>query len=187
MMLLDDTQLVLAARGGDKQAFSSLFERHADAVHAYAFRRLHGAEFAEEVVSKTFLDAWRQRERLVEVDGNALPWLFGIARNHIRRHWRSSSRRKAAQARVNALAQRVPATDHAEALVNDTDTAQRLTDTLAALERLSAEDRELITLAAWERLSYAEMAEATGLPIGTVKSRISRARTQLRRLTGDAS
>jgi RNA polymerase sigma-70 factor, ECF subfamily len=147
------------------QVFASIFDRHFDAVHDYARRRL-GRTLAEEIASETFMHAFDRRGSFDRSRADARPWLFGIAANLMRRHWRTERRR------LNALAR-------LEAPVNDAaaDEREHLID---ALDSLPAREREALLLFALADLSYDQIAEALDVPIGTVRSRLARARNRVR-------
>ncbi|MEU9352478.1 RNA polymerase sigma factor [Streptomyces griseoloalbus] len=183
-------------RAGDAQAFAWLFRTHAQAVHGHAARWLGDPSAAEDVVSLTFLEAWRLRERLLtdgeftaqvglegEADDGLRAWLFGISTNVLRNTRRAARRHKAALDRLpdrRADARAVP--DFADALVGRMEDAERLAAARAALEQLRPREREVFALCVWSELSYADAAAALQVPVSTVRSRLSRARQRLRRL-----
>jgi RNA polymerase sigma-70 factor (ECF subfamily) len=146
-------------------AFGAVFDRHYGAVHAYAQRRV-GLALAEEVAAEAFARAFAARKRYDLGYGDALPWLLGIASNVMRRHWRAEKRRLSAYARV--AAQHVPDVDPASA-----------EETLTAVGRLPRRQREVVLLHVWADLSYEQIARALDIPVGTVRSRLSRARGAL--------
>ncbi len=175
MEQLGDSAIV-AASSRDPEAFGELFRRHAPRLHAYVKRRL-GAALADDIVAETFATAFRQRERF---DGRAEfgAWLWGIAGNVIAKHHRQETRMFRAFARTGVD----PAEDGVAELVSDRVHAAAHAPRLAkALASLSAQDRSAILLLAWEELSYAEIAAILNLPLGTVKAKIHRARTKLRK------
>jgi RNA polymerase sigma-70 factor (ECF subfamily) len=167
-------------RDGDKNAFGLLFEQHARAVYNYAFRLTSNWSIAEEVVSLTFLEAWRLRSTIRPAGGSLLPWLLGIALNVSRNVSRSARRQQAAMTR---LQQRAGLPDFADELVSRLDDAARLDTVRAALSHLRSDERDVIALCVWSGLNYAQAAEALGVPVGTVRSRLSRARRKLQKLT----
>ena len=148
-------------------AFEVVFDRHFAAVHAYAQRRV-GPGLAEEVAAETFVRALEARASYDRGHGEALPWLLGIASNVMRRHWRSERRRLSAYARAAAQHQAAFETAGPEG-----------GDLLLAVARLPRRQREVLLLAAWADLTYEEIARALNLPIGTVRSRLARARSRL--------
>ncbi|MGW1060874.1 RNA polymerase sigma factor [Micromonospora rubida] len=170
-------------RAGDAAAFGQLFEEHARAVHRHAFRSTGCRSTAEDVVSLTFLEAWRLRGKLRPDGDSVLPWLLGIATNVLRNTSRAARRHRAALARI-PRADTVP--DFAEAVTDRMDDVDRLVAARAALRALRPAEREVFTLCVWSGLDYATAAEALGVPIGTVRSRLSRARTKLRALADSA-
>ena len=167
---------------GDPDAFGQLFDEFARGVYNHAFRLTGDWSAAEDVMALTFLEAWRLRAR-IEPDGGSLrPWLLGIATNVARNTTRAARRHAAAVARLPAAAA-LP--DFADDLVGRIDDARRLAATRAALGALRRAEREVFLLCVWAGLDYAATAEALGLPVGTVRSRLSRARRKLRKLLGD--
>lgn len=149
-------------------AFDTVFERHLAVVHAFAYRRV-GANVAEDVTAETFARAFAKRDRYDPAHVSARPWLLGIAANIIGHHWRAERRQLLAYARA-ARADRPPGPS-----IDDS-------DALAAVARLPRRQREVVLLHAWADLTYEEIARALGVPIGTVRSRLARARA---RLAGD--
>ncbi|HYX88104.1 MAG TPA: sigma-70 family RNA polymerase sigma factor [Gaiellaceae bacterium] len=148
------------------EAFALLFDRHFDAVHGYVQRRV-GPDLADEVAAETFTRAFDRRSRYDASREDARPWLLGIAGNVLRRHWRSERRRLDAYARSAGAAEGELSGPVAAELV-------------AALKALPRREREPLLLLAWAELTYEEIGVALGVPLGTVRSRISRARARLR-------
>jgi RNA polymerase sigma-70 factor (ECF subfamily) len=166
-------------RAGDADAFGALFDEHADAVHRHAVWSLGDQAHAEDVVSLTFLEAWRIRATL-HPDGDGLrPWLLGIATNVLRNRRRAARRHREALGRLPAPD---PVADFADEVVARLHDAEQLAAAVAALRALRRTDREVFLLCVWSQLDYASAAEALGIPVGTVRSRLSRARTRLRAL-----
>ncbi|WP_329168092.1 RNA polymerase sigma factor [Streptomyces sp. NBC_01685] len=169
-------------RAGDREAFAVLYEEYARAVYNHAYRLTGDWSTAEEVLSETFLAAWRTRQA-IEPEGDSLrPWLLGIATNKARNANRGRGRRLAFLARRPAPE---PVADIADATAGRVDDARRLAAVQRALGGLRRQEREVLVLCVWSGLDYAEAAEALGVPVGTVRSRLSRARTRLRRLTDE--
>src|SRR5262249_39074405 len=158
--------------------FGVLFEEHARAVYNHAFRLTGNWSTAEEVVSLTFLEAWRLRGTIRPEGGSLLPWLLGIALNVARNVCRAARRHQAAMSRLPA-APDVP--DFADELAGRIDDAARLDGVRTALSSLRSGERDVLALCVWSGLNYAEAAEALGVPVGTVRSRLSRARRKLQR------
>lgn len=173
---MNDAEVVARSRT-DPEAFGALFDRHADAIFGFFARRVARTE-VPDLVAETFRIAFDARDRFDAERVRARPWLYGLATNVLRHHLRSDDRRRAAHLRLVPPA---GATDTVEDAVDAAlDAAAELPAVVAALDRLADIDREAILLMAWEGLSYAEIAAATGVPVGTVRSRINRARRQLR-------
>lgn len=161
-------------RAGDREAFAALYEEYARAVYNHAYRLTGDWSTAEEVLSETFLAAWRTRQA-IEPEGDSLrPWLLGIATNKARNANRGRGRRLAFLARRPAPE---PVADIADATAGRVDDARRLAAVQRALGGLRRQEREVLVLCVWSGLDYAEAAEALGVPVGTVRSRLSRART----------
>jgi RNA polymerase sigma factor (sigma-70 family) len=172
---VSDTTLV-ARSLSDPEAFAALFDRHAAPIHRYAARRL-GAEAADDVMAETFAVAFQRRRDYDLERVDARPWLYGIATNLIRNHRRAEARRWRAMAREVAGAAAEPEADSAAARV----TAQAARGELArVLAGLPSRQRDVLLLYAWAELEYEEIAQALGLPIGTVRSRLHRARTAMK-------
>ncbi|MFI6332853.1 RNA polymerase sigma factor [Micromonospora chersina] len=168
-------------RAGDPDAFRDLFDDHARSVYNHGFRLTGDWSVAEEVVSLTFLEAWRLRDRL-DAGAEAGPlrsWLLGIATN-VARNVRRAARRHAAALSRLPRAEVVP--DFAEEVAARIRNRQRLALVRTALAALRQPEREVLALCVWSGLDYAEAAAALGVPVGTVRSRLSRARTKLHKL-----
>lgn len=178
-----DHSLRARLRAGDPDAFGEIFDDHAQALHRHAVYVTGDPASAEDVVSLVFLEAWRLRHKLdADRDQEVLPWLYGIATNVLRNTTRATRRHRQAMARVPA---QQPVPDIADELVGRITDAQRLTAVRSALGRLRRPEREVFTLCVWSGLDYAAAAAALGVPVGTVRSRLSRARTRLRALVAE--
>ncbi|WMX48610.1 RNA polymerase sigma factor [Streptomyces roseicoloratus] len=166
-------------RAGDPAALGEAYDAHAQVLYRYALRVCGDPAAAEDVVSAAFLEAWRCRTRLLPDGGSLRPWLLGIATNILRGTAREARRRDAAFARI---ADRGVLPDFADEVVTRLSGAERLAAARAALKRLRRRDREVFALVVWAGLDYAAAAEALGIPVGTVRSRLARARDRLRAL-----
>ncbi|GAA4720162.1 RNA polymerase sigma factor [Nocardioides conyzicola] len=167
---------VVAASVHDPSAFAEIYSRHADDVHRYLRRRL-GSDVADDLTADTFVAAFGARARFDLAAASARPWLFGIASNLAAKHRRSEIRGLRAFARTGVDPVASEWSDGADDRVS----AQALNRELAAaLSELSAGDRDVLLLVAWAELSYAEVAAALQLPVGTVRSRLNRARRTVR-------
>ncbi|MDR2988004.1 MAG: RNA polymerase sigma factor [Nocardiopsaceae bacterium] len=163
-------------RAGDHGAFGELFDAYARSVYNHAFRLTGNWAQAEDIVSLTFLDAWRLRGKVDEEGGSLRPWLLGIATNVARNARRAARRHAAAIAR---LPRDEATADFADELAGRLDDAAELGLVRAALASLRRTEREVLALCVWSGLDYRAAAEALGVPVGTVRSRLSRARTKL--------
>lgn len=182
----DDGRLRARVRGGERAAFAELYELYAAAVYHHALRLTGDWSVAEEVMSETFLAAWRGRGAVEAEGGSLRPWLFGIATNKARNADRSLRRRLAFLARRAEAGAGTGGDDavgdFAEDVVGRIDDARRLAEVRRVLGRLRRHEREVIALCVWGGLDYAQAAEALGVPVGTVRSRLSRARARLREI-----
>jgi RNA polymerase sigma factor (sigma-70 family) len=156
--------------------FGRLFERHGRAVYNYCFRRTADWSAAEDLTSVVFLEAWRRRKD-VRLDGDSLlPWLYGVATNVLRSRSRSLRRYRAALERLP----RGHESDFADDVDGRLDDECRMRDVLVAIQLLPQRDQDVLALCVWSELSYEQAALALELPVGTVRSRLSRARRRLR-------
>jgi RNA polymerase sigma factor (sigma-70 family) len=178
--MANDPQLWERTRSGDAEAFGDLYERHARAVQSYCLWRTADLQAAEDATATVFLEAWRQRQRLTLTTDSAAPLLLGIANNVVRRQWRSQRRYRDTLERVRNVGQ-LPDDLEGEAIAR-VDAIQQLREGSEAIRALPRREREVLALLAWSDLSYGGIAEALDLPVGTVRSRLARARTRL----GDA-
>lgn len=153
------------------ERFAPLFDRHAPAVHRYLVRRI-GAP-ADDLLAETFLIAFRRRASYRPVQVEVRPWLFGIATNVLRRYVRQERRRYRALARMPVDDVPPPTADDT---VDRVDARTLRRDLAAALAALKRGDRDVLLLFAWADLSYAEIAAVLEIPVGTVRSRLNRAR-----------
>jgi RNA polymerase sigma factor (sigma-70 family) len=166
-------------RAGDPAAFGRLFDEHSRAVYNHAFRLNGDWSLADDITALTFLEAWRLRAKVQPDGGSLRPWLLGIATNVARNTTRAARRHAAATARMPSVSE-VP--DFAEDLVTRIDDAHRLRAVHEALGKLSPGEQDVFALCVWAGLDYAAAAQALRLPVGTVRSRLSRARRKLQNL-----
>lgn len=172
----DESPLVDGLHDDDPDALAALFDRYADRIYNHCFRATGDWSEAEDAVSAVFLEVWRHRHRARIHEGSALPWLYGVATNVCRNLTRSRRRR------LRALASLPPPAsepDHAERVTDQLGSTARMQQVLAAIEGLPARDREVLALVAWAGLTYDQAAAALDVPVGTVRSRLSRARARL--------
>jgi len=176
-----DVELWRRAVGGDAQAFGDLFDLHAKAIYNFCFRRTANWAEAEDAMSEVFLVAWKRRADVVFTsDGErVLPWLLGVAVNVVRNRQRSNRRAMAALARLNPRNMEADFTDDVDGRISD---EREMRDVLGVFERLAPQEQDVLALCAWGGLAYEDASVALGVPIGTVRSRLSRARSHLREL-----
>lgn len=174
---LSDSELWKRVAEHDGRAFGQIFDRHGRAVYNYCFRRVADWSVAEDLTSVVFLEAWRRRRDVRPYDDSLLPWLLGVANNAVRNSERSKRR-------YRRLLNKLPGIEALES--EETDVVRRLDDerqmqrVLDDLRDLRREERDVLSLCDWSGLSIAETATALYIPEGTVKSRLARARAQLR-------
>ncbi|QFZ22234.1 RNA polymerase sigma factor [Saccharothrix syringae] len=171
---------VIARSGQEPGAFAVLFDRHAAHVRRYLARRL-GDQVADDLVAETFLVAFDKRGRYDRDRPDARPWLYGIATNLVGQHRRAEARRfQHAAATPPAAAEQ----DHADRVAAEVTAGAVRSALVGALGGLAPEDRDVLLLVAWEQLSYEEVAAALAVPVGTVRSRLHRARRKVRQALG---
>ncbi|MFE4370926.1 RNA polymerase sigma factor [Streptomyces sp. NPDC056835] len=166
-------------RSGEREAFAEIFDQHARVVYAHAVRTTGDWAAAEDVMSLTFLEAWRLRHKLRGEVVSVRPWLLGIATNVLRNSARAARRHSKAMSRLPPPDTRP---DFADEVVGQLTDTQRLAAAARALRRLKRTEREVFTLVVWSGLSYTAAADALGVPTGTIRSRLSRARNKLREM-----
>ncbi len=176
MTEMSEAALAEALQTGDRSAVTTLFDRHADRIYRHCFRLTADRSDAEDATATTFLEVWRHHGRVEVHDGSALPWLYGVATNVCRNLTRKQRRHLRAVARIT---EPPPQSDHAEAVVERVDAEERMRQVLDAIEHLPQRERDVLALVAWSGLSYEAAAAALDIPIGTVRSRLSRARARL--------
>jgi RNA polymerase sigma factor (sigma-70 family) len=174
---LSDEQLWRRAAAGDGSSFGQLFERHSDAVYNHCFRRCASWSEAEDLTSMVFLEAWRKRQSTRFVGETILPWLLAVANNVIRSARRSKLRYQRFLSRLVRPDAQSAGTDELEARVDD---ERRMAVLLQQIRELRIEEQEVISLCDWSGLTYEEAASALNIPVGTVRSRLSRAHQHLR-------
>ena len=158
------------------ERFAVIFDWHAPHIQRYLARRL-GAQTADDLAAETFVVAFDKRSRYDLRRPNARPWLYGIATNLVGQHHREEVREYRLR---NAVGPQPDVDGHADRVAARV-TAQAMNKLLAAaLADLNDGDRDVLLLIAWEGLSYEEVAQALAVPIGTVRSRLNRARKQVR-------
>jgi RNA polymerase sigma factor (sigma-70 family) len=169
----DDDAEVVAQSLEEPEIFAGLYDRHAPDIHRYAARRL-GEGAADDITAETFLIAFRSRHRYDGSHRSARPWLYGIAAHLIGKHRRSEERGLRALARTGQDPVAASWSDRSD------DRIAAQAPLAAALAALSPGDRHVLLLVAWADLGYQEVAEALGIPLGTVRSRLNRARRKVR-------
>jgi RNA polymerase sigma factor (sigma-70 family) len=177
-----DSELIVASLR-EPEAFAQLFDRHYAAIAGFLRRRLERS-LADELASETFLRAFAARDRYDRTRADARPWLFGIASNMLSRARRSEVRRWRALAHEQQAAVTDDELDRVDARLDAAAASNVLADALASL---SAGDRDVLLLYAWAELTYEQIADALDIPVGTVRSRLSRARRAVGQQLKDAA
>ncbi|WP_223692245.1 RNA polymerase sigma factor [Leifsonia poae] len=171
-----DLDLLRQASEGDGDAFARLFRRHRDRVFRHTLRLANTPSDAEDLVALTFAEVWRKRNRISSDDSSILPWLLVTASNLARNNVRAFRRHQALLAKMPAPE---PIADHSSDVLDrlqHDDIAARVRE---SFERLDDRDREILSLCVLEEMSTQQVANLLRVPTGTVKSRLSRARTRL--------
>jgi len=169
---------VIAESLAAPHAFAAVFDRHYDAIAGFLRRRVEHA-LADELAAETFLQAFGARERYDTQRADARPWLYGIAANLLRRHRRVEERRLRAYARAAARDGEAGAFDGVDERLDARAAGAELATALASL---GSGERDVLLLYAWADLGYDEIAAALAIPVGTVRSRLHRARGVVREL-----
>lgn len=164
----------------ESRTFAGIFDRHFARVRGYLGRRVE-PDVAADLSSETFAVAFDARARFDLTRADAGPWLLGIATNLLRHHRRSEVRRLRA---MGALPREAGVDDATSAIASRVDADAMRGPLFLALSDLAPGDRDVLLLLAWADLTYGEVAVALGIPIGTVRSRLHRARTRLRERLG---
>jgi RNA polymerase sigma-70 factor (ECF subfamily) len=167
-----DDALIRLSLHGSPEAFVDVVQRHEVAVYKFLARRA-GHQAADDLLGEVWVRALTARGGYDSARACALPWLYGIARNVLRAHWRQTTTAGAEVAD--------PAVDPWDDVVDRLDSAAEARTVLSAVRELPPAEREVLLLVAWEGLTPAEAAAALGVPQGTARSRLHRARTALRR------
>jgi RNA polymerase sigma factor (sigma-70 family) len=172
-----DHELWARARSGDRGAFTELYHRHAEAVWNHGYRLTASRTAAEDVLSATFLIAWRRRGDVRFVADSARPWLLTVAANEARTEWRRSTRHRRLAGRVGPPPD---VADHSDTVVASLDDRRYVHGLLTAIAALPAGQRAAVTLCLVAEVPYADAACALGIPESTLRSRLRRARARLR-------
>lgn len=177
--LRSDEALMTAYVAGDRAAFSELFCRYAPRLSRLLSRDLGGRDEVNDLVQQTFLQMHRARNDF-RVGARLRPWLFTIALNLKRQHFRRLGRRQESSLDVDGAAEPVASQGDPEADIRDAQLRR-------AVDQLPASQREVIVLHWFEGLSFREIAEAVGAGLSAVKVRAHRGYTALRQLMADAN
>lgn len=181
-----DAELILRSRS-DPSAFAGIFDRHHSELYRYLRRRVGGG-LAADLAAETFVTAFARRGNYRADTLDARPWLYGIAHNLLRNHLRAERRQFAAYARHGTDPLADPDATSAFATADMRADSAAVSGKLARiLATMPRRDRDVLLLFAWADMSYAEIGQALDIPVGTVRSRLNRARLQMRALVDAGS
>lgn len=178
MTATGDDEVWARAVAGDAAAFGAVFDRHQDRVHGHALRLCRHRHDAEDVTAVVFLEAWRRRDAVRVVDGSVLAWLL-VTTGHVAQNLARSTRRH--RLALASLPPHPVVDDPADGVAARLDVVDRDRRLRLALDGLAKADRDVLGLCVLEEFPMATAAEALGVPVGTVKSRLSRAKARLAR------
>ena len=164
------------------EGFGELFDAHSREIYNFCFRRTADWSRAEDLTSAVL--AWRRRAEVDLTMEPALPWLYGVAANLLRNQRRALRRHRAA---IERMAPAPSTPDFSDALAARIDDERRMRELLVHIKHLSQGEQDVLALCAWQNLSYEDAARALGVPVGTIRSRLSRARTHLAATEGATS
>ncbi|MCS5723949.1 RNA polymerase sigma factor [Herbiconiux sp. CPCC 203407] len=167
-----------SARAGDPESFGVIFDLHRNRVFHQAQRMSPTIHDAEDVTAATFLEAWRRRESVRVVDGSVIGWLL-VTANYLARNLDRSRRRYGTL--LEQMREPEHGADPADEVADRLDTHVMTVRVRDAFARLSKRDQDIITLCLVQQLSTADAATVLSVPLGTVKSRLSRAKQRLAR------
>ena len=176
---VSDDDVAGRLRSGDPEAMGEIYDRYADRIYNLCFRRTASWSLAEDAMAATFLEVWRVRARVETYDGDLLPWLCGVAVNVCRNSLRGQRRQTALRAKLHVVESGASEGDHADAVAGRIDDERRMAELIVAVRELSERDRQILMLVAWDGLTYEQAGQVLGVPVGTVRSRLSRARARL--------
>jgi len=174
---------VIEQSWAEPERFGAIFDRYFAQIHRYLGHRA-GGRAADDLAAEVFLTAFAQRQRYDVARRSARPWLYGIATNLISAHWRQEARYFRILARAGAQPGWQPDEDQ---LADRVSAAAARPALAAALAGLAPGDRDVLLLVALAGFGYPEVADALGIPQGTVASRLSHSRRQLRAALGGSN
>jgi RNA polymerase sigma factor (sigma-70 family) len=169
---------VIARSMVEAERFAAIFDRHFARVHRFFAWRV-GPDAADDLAGEVFRVAFERRAAYATDRPDCLPWLYGIAANLLRHRHRSGGRESRALAR-DVVASVTGGDDLADDVAARVDAARRSDELARLLDTLTEGERDVVLLAAWECLTYEQLADALGVPVGTVRSRLHRARRKIR-------
>jgi RNA polymerase sigma-70 factor, ECF subfamily len=178
-----DLELMQAAAGGDDAAFHALIDRHAKSMFRVAMSMSHNRADAEDLMQETFVGAYRGLKRF---DGRSSvkTWLMSILTRQAAKGWHRGRHHRATQS-IQAVEENTERHDSAMSTASPTSAVEHRLDVMQVLHTLAPPHREVLVMRELQGLSYDEMAQALGVPRGTIESRLHRARAEFRqRLNG---
>lgn len=175
----DDASLVRAMAAGDEAALGQLYDRWHPMVHGVVMRILRSGDDVDDVVEEAFWQAWRQASRFDGSRGTVQTWILTIARSRALDRVRSLARRREEPLEVGGVSE-LPQLTAEGSPAMDAEANERRTVLVAALAELPAEQREALEMGYFLGFSQSEIAERTGQPLGTIKTRMRLAMQKLR-------
>jgi RNA polymerase sigma-70 factor (ECF subfamily) len=172
---LSDGELHRQALGGSDEAMATLYQRHGGLVYRFTLRMSRNTAVAEEITQEVFLSLLSQMERFDSERGALSTWLCGIARRQVWKHFERSGNSAEGFDDNDAAELECQSDGPAELLLR----SEAVTLVRAGLDRLPAALREVVILCALEEVSYEQAAQILALPVGTVRSRLHRAKKRL--------
>jgi RNA polymerase sigma-70 factor (ECF subfamily) len=179
---LDDARLIREMASGDSGALSRFYDRWSGDVYAIAIAIVRVPQDAEEIVEDVFWQAWNQASRFDSARGQVRQWIASIARSRALDRLKSVKRRREEALESAPLARLADAADASDALMQE----ENVSEVTKALLALPQAQREVVEMAYYGGLSQSEIAQSTGEPIGTIKTRTRLGMQKLRESMGDS-
>jgi len=179
---MSDAELWSLVLDENGEAFGMVFDRYRDHVFIHARRLVRSSHEAEDVSAIVFLESWRCRKKVKLVNGALLGWLLATTNNVARNHIRTSLRYRRLMAK---LPPPIQVSDHGESVAESVDRENLQSEVQRAFDCLAQKDKEILALSVLEELPMSDVAVILNVPLGTVKSRLSRAKSRLAALLGD--
>lgn len=174
----DDLYLWRQTQRGDPDAFARIYAKHARNLTSFALRQTADPDLADDLASAVFLEVWQKRDRLRPTGGSVWPLLVGIATNQLHNRWRAKRRLAGAVKRLGSTWE-TETPSHEDRTIEKADALARIEGCRAEISNLPKREAEALAAVSFGQLTYEEAAEALDVPVGTIRSRISRARKRI--------